>query len=99
MRQGDPLSPYLFVTAVEILAIAVRNKDSGIKGIESKGLETKLLQFTDDTRAVSSDLQSANTLFSLLEESEKASGRLNVQKTEAMWIGFQRGCEDRALNS
>ena len=33
VRQGDPLSPYPFVTVVEILAIAIRNKDS-IKGIE-----------------------------------------------------------------
>ena len=38
MRQGDPLSPYLFVTAVEILAIAIRNKDV-IKGIEINKLD------------------------------------------------------------
>ena len=50
------------------------------------------MQFADDTTAVLSDLQSANALFSLLEEFEKASGlRLNVQKTEAKWIGPQRG--------
>ena len=89
-RQGDPLSPYLFVKAVEILAIAVRNNDIGIREIEINGSDTKLLQFADDTTAVLSDLQSANILVSLLEESEKASGlRLNVQKTEAMWIGSQ----------
>lgn len=70
VRQGDPLSPYLFVTAVEILGIAIRNKDS-IKGIEINDLETKLLQFADDTTAVLSDLNSANALFSLLEEFER----------------------------
>ena len=84
VRQGDPLSPYLFVTAVEILAIAIRNKYS-ITGIEINDLETKLLQFADDTTAVLSDLNSANTLFSLLKEFGKASGlKLNVKKTEAM---------------
>ena len=81
VRQGDPLSPYLFVTAVEILNIAIRNKYS-IKGIEINDLEIKLLQFADDTTAVLSDLNSANTLFSLLEEFEKASSlKLNVKKT------------------
>ena len=39
VRQEDPLSLYLFVTTVEILAIAIRNKDS-IKGIEINDLPT-----------------------------------------------------------
>ena len=97
MRQGDPLSPYLFVTAVEILAISIRNRDS-VKGIEIDGLETKRLQFTDDTTTILSNLNSANALFSLLEDFEKASGlKLNVKKTEAMWIGSLRSCEDQPL--
>ena len=80
VRQGDPLSPYLVVTAVESLGIAITNKD-GIKGIEINDLETKLLQFADDTTAVLSDLNSANALFSLLEKFEKASGlKRNVKK-------------------
>lgn len=50
----------------------------------------------DDTTAVLSDLNSANALFSLLEEFEKASGlKLNVKKTEAMWIGSLKTCEDQ----
>ena len=69
MRQGDPLSPYLFVTVVEILAIAVRNQ-ANIKGIEINCLETKLLQFADDTTAVLSDLNSARALFKLLDRFE-----------------------------
>ena len=45
------------------------------------------MQFADDTTAVLSDLDSARTLFILLELCEKASGlKLNVKKTQAMWI-------------
>jgi hypothetical protein len=97
VRQGDPPSPYLFVTAVEILAIAIRNQEN-IKGITIAGLETKLLQFADDTTAVLSDLDSARALFGLLELFEKASGlKLNVTKTEAMWIGSLQNCENEPL--
>ena len=93
MRQGDPLSPYLFVIAFEILAIAVRSHKN-IKGIKINGSEVKLLQFTDDTTAVSSDLNSALALFKTLE----AFGlKLNVRKTEAMWIGSLQNCEDEPL--
>jgi len=50
-RQGDPLSPYLVVVAVETLAIAIR-QNSLVKGITIGKKETKLLQYTDDTTAV-----------------------------------------------
>jgi len=58
---------------VEILAIAIRNQEN-IKGVTIAGLETKLLQFADDTTAVLSVLDSALGLFGLLELFEKASG-------------------------
>ena len=77
--------------------IAIRNQEH-IKGITVDGIDTKLLQFADDTTAVLSDLDSAGALFILLERFEKASGlKLNVVKKEAMWIGSLQNCEDEAL--
>ena len=66
MRQGDPLSPYLFVVAVETLTLAIR-QNSEIIGIKIGGEETKLLPYADDTTAVLSDIDSAQTLFNLLK--------------------------------
>ena len=82
---------------MEILAIAIQNPEN-IKGITIAGLETKLLQFADDTTTVLSDLDSARALFELLEFFEKTSGlTLNVTKTEAMWIGSLQNCENEPL--
>ena len=93
VRQGDPLSSYIFLIAVEILAIAVRTQEN-IKGMKIDGMETKLLQFAD-TIVVLSDLNSAKVLFKLLDDFEKVSGlKLNVEKTEAMWIGSDINRED-----
>ena len=56
------------------------------------------MQFADDITAALSDLDSARALFGLLERFEKASGlKLNVTKTEAMWIGSLQNCENEPL--
>ena len=87
VRQGDLLSPYLFLLAVEVLAIAIRQNTS-IRGISIDGQETKLLQYADDTTATLSDLNSARAFFDLLDTFKLLSGlAINYSKTEGMWIG------------
>ena len=91
VRQGDPLSPYLFLLAVGPLAISVR-ENVEIKGIVIKQQETKLLQYADDTTAVLADIESAHILFQLLENFKNISGlKVNSSKTEGMWLGSLKG--------
>ena len=81
VRQGDPLSPYLFVVAEETPAIAIR-QNSDIKGIYIEEQETKLLQYADDTTAILADTNSAKVLFELLNRFRNISGRI-AQKLRA----------------
>ena len=48
VRQGDPLSPYLYLLGAEILADMLRENER-VKGITVRDREIKLSQFTDDT--------------------------------------------------
>ena len=48
-RQGYPISPYIFILCVEILAIMIR-EDSDITGIGINKAEHKISQFADDTQ-------------------------------------------------
>jgi len=53
-RQGNPLSPYIFILCVEILGIAIRNNPQ-IKGIKIGDVEHKITQFADDTNLILDD--------------------------------------------
>ena len=48
VRQGCPLSPYLFILVAEILASKIRY-DRSVQGIKLFKKEIKLSQFADDT--------------------------------------------------
>ena len=90
VRQGDPLSPYLFIIAVELLAVSIRSC-SEINGIKIDSKEFKMVQYADDLTAFVSDISSAQCLCKLLDRFEKCSGlKVNYTKTEAMWIGSSR---------
>ena len=90
VRQGDPLSPYLFVLCVEILASKIR-QDKAIKGINILGEELKVLQYADDTNGILADIKSAKLFLKTIEEFAKFSGlRINKDKSEAMWLGSMR---------
>ena len=88
VRQGCPLSPYLFVLSVEVLANAIR-LDPSIKGISVSQNEIKLSQYADDTTLILDGSQGTlETSLDVIEKFSKISGlRLNNKKTEALWIG------------
>ena len=86
VRQGDPLSPYLFIIFVEMLAIAIRSNKI-IKGIRM-GEEFKLTQFGDDLTCSLSDIQSGKELFKLINKFEISSGlKLNIYKQKHFGLG------------
>ena len=51
IRQGNPVSPYLFVICAEVLGILIRSNNS-IKGIYIQDKEIRLSQFADDTNLI-----------------------------------------------
>ena len=99
VRQGCPLSPYLFILSAEVLATAIR-KNTNIKGISVNNVEIKLSQYADDTTLIlDGSRESLLSFLAMLDDFSKISGlRLNDTKTEALWIGASIG-NDKILLS
>ena len=95
-RQGDPISPYLFVLCAEILSHVIREYP-GIKGIETYGIENKLSQYADDTTIfIKAELESLSGVIRVLDWFRKISGlEMNKDKTKVVKIGAIR---DRSIS-
>ena len=91
-RQGDPISPYVFVLCAEILSHVIREKKD-IKGIVVYDKETKLSQYADDTTIyLGGDKESLCGVMRVLEWFRKVSGlAINKDKTNVIKIGALRG--------
>ena len=87
VRQGCPLSPYLFILSAEILAKAIR-KNPNKGGILINNNDIKISQYADDTTLILDGSREALiSALRLLDEFGNLSGlKLNDTKTEALWI-------------
>ena len=98
VRQGCPLSPYLFIHSAEVLAKVVKN-NVNIKGISIDNNEIKISQYADDTTLIlDGSREVLASALNLLDDFSKVSGlSLNNKKTEALWIGSSIGNEQLIL--
>ncbi|RVW46561.1 LINE-1 reverse transcriptase-like [Vitis vinifera] len=107
LRQGDPLSPYLFVLGMEVLSALIRRAVGGggfISGCSLRGrgrleVEVSHLLFTDDTIIFCEAKKEYLTSLSwILAWFEAASGlRINLAKSELIPIGEVEEIEEMAV--
>ena len=91
VRQGCPLSPYLFIICVELFAAKIRSNMS-IQGIVLGDREHKISQYADDTILyLNGTEQSLNEALSTLNKFEQISGlKVNFDKSKVFKIGTLR---------
>lgn len=96
--RGDSLSPLLYILYVETLACKIRSCPQ-IKGFllpGAMGVRYKVGLYADDTTSLVKLICSLECLFDVIRIYERGSGaKLNVSKTEAMWLGAWRWRNDQ----
>ena len=81
VRQGCPLSPYLFIIGAEILGAKIR-QENNIESIKIFETEHKISQFADDTSLFLKNITSVSNAIKILGLFGNISGlRLNLGKT------------------
>ena len=88
VRQGDPLSLYLFLLAVEPL-VATINNDTRIEGLgKGRKRNVKYPSYADDLTLTLVGSPSVRLAFEIIERFSEATGlKLNMEKTQGMMVG------------
>jgi hypothetical protein len=87
VRQGCPLSAYLFIITIELLAIQIR-ENKNIKGIKLGQEEIKISLLADDITLLLENTESIMTTLQTLNQFRKCAGlKINIDKTFAKYIG------------
>ena len=94
-KQGDHISPYIFILCAEVLSIILR-KNKKIKGIKIGNLEFLLAQYADDTTVMLDGSESSlNETLKELELFKNISElKVNFLKTQVIWIGSKKYPQD-----
>lgn len=86
IRQGDPISPLLFILATEMLTLLIQN-DHSIKPLTVAGHSLKIIQLADDTALLLNSTKDIPNVMKTLSLFSQASGlRLNTNKCEILTI-------------
>jgi hypothetical protein len=98
IRQGCPISAYIFILCVELLSQKFCS-NINIKGLTIGKKEFKIMQFADDTILMLKDKRSVINSLKLLELFTKCSGlKLNTGKSEAFRLGNNTSFNMNDLN-
>ncbi len=85
IRQGCPISPYLFLLAAQMLCSHI--KASSLKGVTIAEREVIISQLADDTTLFLKDEKQISLAINIIDSFSKASGLcLNIQKCELLAI-------------
>ena len=89
-RQGDPISPYIFLVCSEILAHMIR-QNPHIKGYEIFGKEIVISQLADDTSLFLDGSQESfeYCVHTILEYAKYSGLAMNFDKTKCVWFGCE----------
>ena len=98
IQQGCPLSSLLYVLCAEVLSLEIKKNES-IVGFKYNNNEYKNSGYADDLSAVVTKKESIGELFNTLDKYGKATNsKIDIEKTEALWIGNWSNNMDRPKN-
>ena len=97
-RQGDPLLAYFFILFLKTLFIQIRKNDN-IKGIGIGDYQVKLFAYAGNAGFLMANVNSLQSVFQTCSTVQLYSSlKLNLEKSEACWIGNKMGSYEMPIN-